>query len=171
MTLKLYRLTLASRQLIINVLGSLEDLSGDVPHKVRTIRKTFELKDVEKYVDKLQQEIDEPYQVELIAWNNAKKAAEEKGQSFSEKMPVQRPLNWDDLAGTEEKKFTIDNLYADWLKEVVKSHNWRIIKNRQTGQDQEINISVDHICAIADLEDALAGEGIPRKPEKKESKE
>lgn len=163
--LKMYKLNLASRQLIINVLGTLDDLKGDVPHKVRTIRKTFELKGVEDEIDKLQAKADEEYQAELDAWNLAKKAAEEKGQEFTERKPRPGVINWDDLSDTPERKFTLDNVYVDWLAEALKSKDWHKVKDQQ-GKDQEINISIDHLVAIADLVDALRGEDIPEKPAK-----
>jgi len=163
--LKMYKLNLASRQLIVNVMGTLEDLKGDVPHKVRTIRKTFELKNLEDEIEKLQAAMDEKYEAELDAYNAAKKAAEEKDKSFTERPPRPESVSWDDLSNTPERKFTLDNVYVDWLAEALKGKDWRKIKNQQ-GQDQDVNISVDHVVAIADLVDALKGEDIPEKPAK-----
>lgn len=163
--LKMYNLNLASRQLIINVLGTLEDLSGDVPHKVRTIRKTFELKTLEDEIDKLQAKKDEGYQVAMSAWNKAKAAAEAKEKDYTERPPRQPVINWDDLSNTPERKFTLDDIYVNWLLERAKEKDWRKVKDQQN-KDQEINVSIDHLVAIADLQDALKGDEISEKPAK-----
>ena len=162
MTLKMYKLNLASRQLITNVLSNLTDVSGDIPHKVRTIRKTFELKYAQDDVDDLQDSIDADYEERYKAWIEKKEADKSPGRK-----PIAPMLSWDDLAETKPRGFTIDDIYANWLLETVNAHDWTKGRDPQTGQDVDVKPSIDQLAAIADLKDALIGETIERKEKSK----
>ena len=167
MTLKMYKLNLASRQLITNVLSNLTDVSGDIPHKVRTIRKTFELKRIQDEVDDIQDSHDDTYREEMEEWAKIdKKYREAKDGEPAEKpgRPPKNPLlSWDDLVETKIRGFTIDEIYANWLLETIKEHDWTKGRDPKSGQDVDVRPSIDQLAAIADLQDALIGESIERK--------
>ena len=148
-------MTLASRSLILRVLGQAKSVTLDTTKIGREVRHRFELREAEKEIEKMESKHEGEYLKDLLAYQAKLK---ESTLTETDKPPARQAVSWDDLMELPAKRYTIDDHYVDWLLGELKEKDWRKVyaQNEQGRlEETEIPVSVAQMEAIADLGDAL----------------
>lgn len=148
-------LTLASRSLISRVLTQTKSVTTSTAKTGREIRSRLELRESGKAIDKLEKVHEHAFMAELLVYQEKVK---EETATENDLPPTQANVSWDELMDTEAKRYTIDDVYINWLLDELEQKDWRKVylhNPNGTVQMAETSVSVAQMEAIADLVDAL----------------
>jgi len=150
-------LNLGDRALISRLISQTPKLDIATARQIREVRGTFDLRDANRKVDKLNSDEDlQTFLHKLFSEHvlDNKDLTNVQKNTLNNIFYAQGAgAEWSDICEAEVKTYTIDDAYILWLRELMEDFDWSVIHTEQG--PRKINVPADTVLSIADLDDKL----------------